>query len=205
MTNAAANLSTQVQALRGIRVLCLGDVMLDRYVYGEVSRVSPEAPIPVCRVTSERAMLGGAGNVVHNLAALGAGIEFITSFHPDSVDAVSSRLLPARIGALRTSWTPSRLHLQQLAPLQTAPHQPRLSAVVRRWSGRRRPASLRRWRQHHQPSLTALSPQNAEPAAARRGGSSRRSAIISCRRQPQTQGFVQCPSRRRRHYPCRGH
>ena len=58
MTVVAANLATQVQALRGIRVLCLGDVMLDRYVYGEVSRVSPEAPIPVCRITSERAMLG---------------------------------------------------------------------------------------------------------------------------------------------------
>ena len=45
MTAAVANLATQVQALRDIRVLCLGDVMLDRYIYGEVSRVSPEAPI----------------------------------------------------------------------------------------------------------------------------------------------------------------
>ena len=84
MTVEVMNLAAQVQALRDIRVLCLGDVMLDRYVYGEVTRVSPEAPIPVCRVTSERAMLGGAGNVVHNLAALGASIEFITVIGDDS-------------------------------------------------------------------------------------------------------------------------
>jgi hypothetical protein len=50
--------------LEGGRVLCIGDVMLDRFVYGEVERISPEAPIPVLRVRREEAMLGGAGNVV---------------------------------------------------------------------------------------------------------------------------------------------
>ena len=59
------------------RVLCVGDVMLDRFVYGEVSRISPEAPIPVCRVVDETAMLGGAGNVIRNLVALGAAADFI--------------------------------------------------------------------------------------------------------------------------------
>ena len=83
MTDDAHAMATRVQSLRGVRVLCLGDVMLDRYVYGEVTRVSPEAPIPVCRVTDERAMLGGAGNVARNLAALGAGIEFITVIGDD--------------------------------------------------------------------------------------------------------------------------
>jgi len=53
-------------------VLVLGDVMLDRYVAGEVSRISPEAPIPVLRVTGSHAALGGAANVAHNVAALGA-------------------------------------------------------------------------------------------------------------------------------------
>ncbi len=83
----AARVSDQVEALRGARVLCLGDVMLDRYVTGEVSRVSPEAPIPVCRVTGERAMLGGAGNVARNLAALGATTVFITVIGDDAAGA----------------------------------------------------------------------------------------------------------------------
>ncbi len=93
MTADAATMATQVQALRGSRVLCLGDVMLDRYVYGEVSRVSPEAPIPVCRVTDERAMLGGAGNVARNLTALGAGTEFITVIGDDTAGAEISDLI----------------------------------------------------------------------------------------------------------------
>ncbi len=54
------------------RVLCLGDVMLDRFVYGAIERISPEAPIPVLLVEREKHMLGGAGNVVANIAALGA-------------------------------------------------------------------------------------------------------------------------------------
>ena len=49
---------------------CVGDLMLDRYVYGEVSRISPEAPIPVLARRRETAMLGAAGNVARNAAAL---------------------------------------------------------------------------------------------------------------------------------------
>ncbi len=52
-------------------VLCVGDVMLDRYVYGRVDRVSAEAPIPVFRTQSRRSMLGGCGNVARNVCALG--------------------------------------------------------------------------------------------------------------------------------------
>ena len=46
------------------RVLVVGDIMLDRYVWGEVDRISPEAPVPVVEVQSESVMLGGAGHVV---------------------------------------------------------------------------------------------------------------------------------------------
>lgn len=56
----------------GVAVLVVGDVMLDRYYFGEVKRISPEAPVPVTRVTHEHATLGGAANVAHNLASLGA-------------------------------------------------------------------------------------------------------------------------------------
>ncbi|WP_341893909.1 bifunctional D-glycero-beta-D-manno-heptose-7-phosphate kinase/D-glycero-beta-D-manno-heptose 1-phosphate adenylyltransferase HldE [Ferrovibrio terrae] len=56
------------------RVLVVGDVMLDRFVYGGVERISPEAPIPVMQIEREIAMPGGAGNVARNLAALGARV-----------------------------------------------------------------------------------------------------------------------------------
>lgn len=56
----------------GLRVLVLGDLMLDTWVEGHVERISPEAPIPVLRVDRRREMLGGAGNVARTLAALGA-------------------------------------------------------------------------------------------------------------------------------------
>ncbi|HTR16509.1 MAG TPA: D-glycero-beta-D-manno-heptose-7-phosphate kinase [Acetobacteraceae bacterium] len=54
-----------------VAVLCLGDVMLDSFIHGEIERISPEAPVPVIRTTSTREMLGGAGNVASNIAALG--------------------------------------------------------------------------------------------------------------------------------------
>ena len=57
--------------LTSVTVLCIGDVMLDRFVYGEVDRISPEAPVPVLRLRETRTMLGGAGNVANNIAALG--------------------------------------------------------------------------------------------------------------------------------------
>ncbi len=53
------------------RLLVVGDIMVDRYLWGRVSRISPEAPVPVVDVASESLRLGGAANVVHNIAALG--------------------------------------------------------------------------------------------------------------------------------------
>ena len=52
-------------------ILIVGDVMLDKYYFGEVRRISPEAPVPITRVTKEKETLGGAANVAHNLALLG--------------------------------------------------------------------------------------------------------------------------------------
>jgi len=69
---AGDDLAAAVERLVGVPVLVLGDIMLDRFVYGAVERISPEAPIPVLRIARETAMLGGAGNVLRNLAALGA-------------------------------------------------------------------------------------------------------------------------------------
>jgi D-beta-D-heptose 7-phosphate kinase/D-beta-D-heptose 1-phosphate adenosyltransferase len=55
----------------GLPVLVVGDVMLDRFVVGRVTRISPEAPVPIVRFESEHMRLGGAANVAHNIAALG--------------------------------------------------------------------------------------------------------------------------------------
>jgi len=61
-------------AIRATRVLVIGDVMLDRYWFGEVERISPEAPVPVVRVARREDRLGGAANVARNVAALGAEV-----------------------------------------------------------------------------------------------------------------------------------
>ncbi len=66
-----------IAAFRGRRVLVVGDLMLDQYIRGSVSRISPEAPVPVVRVTGESFIPGGAGNVVSNLAALGAAVSVV--------------------------------------------------------------------------------------------------------------------------------
>lgn len=66
-----------IARFRGRRVLVVGDLMLDQYVRGSVSRISPEAPVPVVRVTGETHIPGGAGNVVSNLAALGASVSVV--------------------------------------------------------------------------------------------------------------------------------
>jgi len=59
------------------RLLVVGDVMLDKYIWGEVSRISPEAPVPVVRATHRREQPGGAANVAMNIAKLGAQVEVI--------------------------------------------------------------------------------------------------------------------------------
>jgi len=61
-----------IDSMRGRKVVVLGDVMLDEFVWGDVTRISPEAPVPVVDIKRESAHLGGAANVLANLVALGA-------------------------------------------------------------------------------------------------------------------------------------
>ncbi|HEY1362472.1 MAG TPA: D-glycero-beta-D-manno-heptose-7-phosphate kinase [Xanthobacteraceae bacterium] len=74
-------------------VLCVGDLMLDEFVYGEVSRISPEAPAPVLKVSRSEVLVGGAGNVARNIAALGARCIFIAVVGDDD----AGRTLTARL------------------------------------------------------------------------------------------------------------
>ena len=63
-----------LERLSQSKVLVVGDVMLDRYWYGSVDRISPEAPVPVVRVTREEDRLGGSANVAYNVVTLGAQV-----------------------------------------------------------------------------------------------------------------------------------
>jgi D-beta-D-heptose 7-phosphate kinase / D-beta-D-heptose 1-phosphate adenosyltransferase len=72
-------------------VLCIGDLMLDDFVYGEVSRISPEAPTPVLAVTRETKVIGGAGNVARGIAALGAHCIFIGVMGEDEAGRMLAR------------------------------------------------------------------------------------------------------------------
>ncbi|MGP1397464.1 MAG: D-glycero-beta-D-manno-heptose-7-phosphate kinase [Inquilinaceae bacterium] len=83
----------RVEAMRGVRVLCVGDAMIDRFVHGAVDRVSPEAPIPILRVAGESVMPGGAGNVTANLAALGAEAVLVAIAGEDEAGDQLARLL----------------------------------------------------------------------------------------------------------------
>jgi len=73
----AARLDELLRDIRSVRALVVGDLMLDRYLTGIVERVSPEAPVPVVRVQSERSAIGGAGNVSANVRSLGAACALI--------------------------------------------------------------------------------------------------------------------------------
>ena len=97
MTERAA-LAALLPAFAGRPVLCVGDVMLDRFVYGAVDRVSQEAPIPVLRVARTHTMLGGAGNVARNLAALGTDCRFLTVVGDDAAGREIAGLLDGEDG-----------------------------------------------------------------------------------------------------------
>jgi D-beta-D-heptose 7-phosphate kinase/D-beta-D-heptose 1-phosphate adenosyltransferase len=67
-----------------VRVVILGDLIIDQYIWGQVKRISPEAPIPVVEVVNENFSLGGAANVASNLNALGVEVEICGIVGDDS-------------------------------------------------------------------------------------------------------------------------
>jgi len=72
-----------LEKMRGVRVVVLGDAMLDRYLLGDTDRLSPEAPVPVVTVNETRAALGGAANVAANVAAIGARCHLVATAGDD--------------------------------------------------------------------------------------------------------------------------
>ncbi|HEX9939724.1 MAG TPA: PfkB family carbohydrate kinase [Longimicrobium sp.] len=90
---------------RGLRVAVVGDVMLDEYLIGGVSRISPEAPVPVVHVTEERYALGGAANVAANVVAVGAECRLVGCVGADEAGA----RIRAALGALSGGTVDARL------------------------------------------------------------------------------------------------
>ena len=85
-----------LERIKRLRLLVVGDVMLDRYVTGEVNRISPEAPVPVMTVEDEKAVAGGAANVALNASALGAQVEAVGWFGTDDHGKCLINLLEAK-------------------------------------------------------------------------------------------------------------
>jgi len=83
-------------AARGKRILVVGDLMLDRYVRGRVSRISPEAPVPVVHVTEERCLPGGAANVALNIQDLGGQAVLAGTVGEDAIGSTLREVLASR-------------------------------------------------------------------------------------------------------------
>lgn len=98
-----AKIIERVERLSPCTVAVVGDLMLDRYLYGSVERISPEAPIPVVKFQSERSVLGGAGNVVANLCGLGADVKCFAQLGGDPAAREVLKLVDAVNGSSRGS------------------------------------------------------------------------------------------------------
>lgn len=85
--------SSDIQAFKKARLLIVGDVMLDRYWFGDTERISPEAPVPVVLVSKEDERLGGAANVARNAASVGAQISILGVVGDDESGKIVERLL----------------------------------------------------------------------------------------------------------------
>src|ERR1700757_916251 len=93
-----AGLQQLLQRVAGARVVAVGDLMVDRFVYGDVSRISAEAPIPIMARASESVMLGAAGNVARNVAALGGVAALVGVVGHDAPAHEATRLVGAEEG-----------------------------------------------------------------------------------------------------------
>ncbi|MEN3034388.1 MAG: PfkB family carbohydrate kinase [Aquificaceae bacterium] len=82
-----------LEGFKSLRVFVVGDVILDRYIFGKVERISPEAPVPVLEVTGEDFRLGGAGNVALNLKNLGAEVSIFGALGDDEAGKKVRQLL----------------------------------------------------------------------------------------------------------------
>ncbi|WP_421884423.1 D-glycero-beta-D-manno-heptose-7-phosphate kinase [Pacificispira sp.] len=138
------DLAATLERLGGAKVLCVGDLMLDRFVEGKVERISPEAPIPVLSVQRERPALGGAANVARNVSALGARCTLVGAVGADSAAGELATMLadlpgvtdgsvtaPDRPTAVKTRYIAGRAQLLRTDRERTGPFPPETAAALR--------------------------------------------------------------------------
>ncbi|MGE5172622.1 MAG: bifunctional heptose 7-phosphate kinase/heptose 1-phosphate adenyltransferase, partial [Betaproteobacteria bacterium] len=89
-------LNTYINRFPATRILVVGDIVLDHYIWGKVSRISPEAPVPVVNVTRENLLLGGATNVVQNIHDLGGSVRVCGVIGSDTAGSQVRLLLRAK-------------------------------------------------------------------------------------------------------------
>jgi len=131
-----------LEASRNVRVLVVGDLMLDQFVWGNVRRISPEAPVPVVEFARESFMPGGAANVARNLTALEVPTElFGIVGHDDSARKLKQLLLEQQVickGVLGDTTRPTSLKSRIIA------HQQQMVRVDRESTAPLNPKTLRR-------------------------------------------------------------
>jgi rfaE bifunctional protein kinase chain/domain len=141
MSSAPAKFSAWRDRVAAARVLVVGDVMLDRYWFGDVERISPEAPVPVAKITRMEERPGGAANVARNVAALGATATLLSVTGDDEAGTTLERLLAServRTSFLRDASLTTTVKLRVIARQQqllridfeTAPSHELLSAKL---------------------------------------------------------------------------
>ncbi len=134
------DLQAAILRLAHANVLIVGDVMLDRYIYGDVERISLEAPVPILAIDREVEMPGGAGNVLRNLTALGSAAAFITVVGDDTAGSALTALVgghanvepwllvqSGRTTTQKTRFISKGQHLFRADREQTDPIHPRLA------------------------------------------------------------------------------
>lgn len=115
----------------GLKVAVIGDVMLDTYWWGNVDRISPEAPVPVVAVTKKEQRIGGAGNVALNIASLGAAVSIISVLGKDADgDQLTTLLQHHNIQTKYTVHSQRRITTNKIRIISRNQHMMRLDAEV---------------------------------------------------------------------------
>jgi D-beta-D-heptose 7-phosphate kinase / D-beta-D-heptose 1-phosphate adenosyltransferase len=158
-------------------ILCVGDVMLDDFVYGEVTRISPEAPAPVLAVKHNAIEIGGAGNVARDIAALGASCIFVGLIGNDEAGFILRDAF-AKVGAVvpklvvdRTRPTTRKVRFvseHHSTHLMRADWETAAAAGAESQSPKRPCQRPMRWCFPTMPRACSLSPSSA-PLSRRRG------------------------------------
>ena len=127
-----------------VNLLVIGDLMLDRFIWGNVERLSPEAPVPVLRVVSEKSSLGGAANVIHNICSLGGRVTACGIVGKDEAGkrvvaalkkigaSTAGVIVDARFQTIEKSRIIASPHHQQIVRLDRENHQSIRESTLRR-------------------------------------------------------------------------